>query len=137
MPNDNAETLLKRIGEQLAEDTEYPLDNTLLHAEVARNFVAPSIFKDLGSHILYRDPDLDRLGDTLLALWEAQTAEPRWQEIEYFVRDGRFDARFVYPEELDPEEMSLDRRDRVLARYFGDKPVIYPDPDDEDDIFEL
>lgn len=132
MSSDRTEELLNRIGQLLAEDTEYPLDGTLLHARVQRNSVGPSIFKDRGDHILYRDPDLDLLGDALLDLWEAQEGAERWEEIQYFVKDGRFEVVFVYPEELDPEEMSMERRDKVVRQYFGDKPVVYPAWDDDD-----
>jgi hypothetical protein len=132
VPSDRTEVLLDKVGQLLAEDQEYPLDGTLLHARVRRNSVGPSIFKDLGNHILYRRPDLDQLGDALLDLWEAQEGEERWEEIQYFVKDGRFEVIFVYPDELDPEEMSLERRDKVVKQYFGDRPVVYPDWDDED-----
>ncbi|MDP5277711.1 hypothetical protein Q9Q95_02140 [Sphingomonas sp. DG1-23] len=136
MENNRTEELLNLIGQLLAEDTEYPLDNTLLHAEVGRAFVGPSIFKDRGNHILYRDPDLDRLGDALLDLWEAQQDEKRWAELEYIVRNGRFEATFIYPEEIDLDEEPLDRRTRIVAQYFGDKPIVYP-PFEEDDSFGL
>ena len=46
MPNDRTEELLNLIGQLLAEDTEYPLDGTLLYAKVESAYVAPSIFKD-------------------------------------------------------------------------------------------
>ena len=39
--------LLNTIGQILAEDRDYPLENTLLHAEVDFNMVRSSIFKDL------------------------------------------------------------------------------------------
>jgi hypothetical protein len=132
MSNTETERLLNRVSQLLAEDKEYPLEGTLLHAEVRRNSVSPSIFKDRGNQIVYRSPDLNRLGDALLDLWEAQEGEDRWEELQYLVKDGRFEVTFVYPEDLDPDEMSLDRRDKVLKQYFGDKPVVYPDWDDED-----
>ncbi|PWG02517.1 hypothetical protein [Sphingosinicella humi] len=138
MPSDKTERLLNKIGQLLAEDTEYPLDGTLLYAELDRNFVAPSIFKDRGNHVLYRDPDLDRLSDALLDLWEAETPDKRWAEIEYVIRDGRFDVAFTYPEEIDPGEEPMDRRKRVVARHFGDKPIVYPPPpEDDDQLFDL
>jgi hypothetical protein len=123
------ERLLNEIGQLLAEDTDYPLDGTLLHAEVGRMFVAPSIFKDLGDHILYRSPDLDRLGDTLLDLWQAQGSGKRWVEIEYVIRGDEFAAVFVYPDEIDPDEEPLSRRRRIVSRHFGNKPIKYPQPD--------
>ncbi|UYY58615.1 hypothetical protein [Sphingomonas sp. S2-65] len=126
MADDETERLLTTIGHLLARDKEYPLDGTLLYAEVGQNFVAPSIFKNLSDHILYRDPDLRELGDALLDLWEAQDSDDRWEEIEYVVRDGKFDVAFTYPEEIDREEDSFERRDRVVQSYFGTKRIVYP-----------
>ena len=74
----------------------------------------------------------------MLSLWNAQTTEPRWAEIEYVIREGRFDASFTYPDEIDPEEDEFVRRDRVVARHFGEKPIQYPPPpEDEDEVFTL
>jgi hypothetical protein len=131
MPRDETERLLNEIGLLLAEDKDYPLDGTLLHAELDRNFVAPSIYKDLGDRVLYLDPDVERLGGALLDLWEAQDSSRRWSEIEYLVRGKEFQATFNYPEDIDPEEEPLDRRDRIVAKYFGEKPIVYPPPPDD------
>jgi hypothetical protein len=130
--NDETERLLNEIGQLLAEDTKYPLDGTLLHAEVSSGMVGPSIFKNRGNHILYRRPDLDRLGDALLDLWHAQAPGRRWAEMEYLVRDGRFETSFIYPDEIDYEVEPMDRRKLIVSRYFGEKPIIYPPwpPDD-------
>ncbi len=132
MPKTETEKLIEYIGQLLAEDAEYPMNGTLLYAQVDRNYVSPSIFKDRGNHILYREPDLDRLGDALLDLWEAQRGEHRWAEVQYFVRDGGFELAFVYPDELGPDDVSLGRRAKVVKEYFGDKPVLYTGPDGED-----
>ena len=131
--------LINGIGDLLAEDGDYPLDSTLLYAEVDEGYVAPSIYKDLGNHILYREPDLDRLGDALLDLWEAQSFDDRWAAIEYVVREGRFEATYIYPDAIDPEELLHDRVQRVVRRYFGEKPIIYPPrpPDDDAAHFTL
>ena len=137
MPNSETEQLLNEIGQLLAEDTAYPLDGTLLHAELDRNYVAPSIFKDLGDHILYRTPDLDTLGDALLDLWEAQDSKLRWREIEYVVRGDQFEAQFTYPDAIDPEDDPLERRRRIVKKHFGDKPIVYPPmPTDDEDIMQ-
>ncbi len=137
MPNARTELLLNEIGQLLAEDTAYPLDGTLLYAELDSNFVAPSIYKDLGDHIVYRPPDLDRLGEALLDLWEAEEPENRWAEIEYVVRDGKFSASFTYPDEIDPNDDRWDRRDLAVERHFGKKKVVYPPPSDDSDAFDL
>lgn len=130
--------LLARIAEILAEDQEYPLDGTLLHAELAEGMIGPSIFKDRGNHVLYRWADLRVLCDALQDLWYAQDPAQRWAEMEYFVRDGSFHVIYTYADEIDPEEDPLDRRERVVQRHFGDKPIVYPPlPEDGEPHYEV
>lgn len=131
--NDETDRLLGEIGQLLAEDTAYPLDGTLLYARVDSGFVAPSIFKNRGNSIIYRRADLDRLGDALLDLWEAEEPENRWAEVEYLVQGDTFEVAYTYANEVDPDEDTFDRRGRIVAQYFGDKPIVYPPfpPEDE------
>ena len=68
MSNDETARLLNEIGQILAEGEDDPVSGTLLYAEVDRGYVAPSVFKDRGDHVVYREPDLDRLGSVLLDL---------------------------------------------------------------------
>lgn len=133
MANDETDRLLGELGQLLAEDTAYPLDGTLLYARVRSTMVAPSIFKNQGSNIVYRRPDLDRLGDALLDLWNAETPENRWAEIEYLIRGDTFEVTYTYADDIDPDEDTFERRDRIVKRHFGDKPVVYPDFLPEDD----
>ena len=135
MANDETDRLLGEIGQILSEDTAYPLDGTLLYARVDSNFVAPSIFKNRGNYIVYRRPDLDRLGGVLLDLWEAEEPKNRWEEIEYLVQDDKFEVTYTYADEIDPDEDTFERRDRVVKRHFGDKPIVYPPlPPDDDGV---
>lgn len=133
MSEDRKASLLNEVGRLLAEDPDYPVDDTLLYAKLDTNYVAPSIFKDRGDHVLYRLPDLSSLGDVLLDLWYAEEPDLRWAELEYIVRGGKFDATFTFADEIDPAEEPFDRRDRIVAGYFGDKPIVYPPPPDDDD----
>lgn len=126
MADDETGELLNELGQLLARDTEYPLDGTLLHAMVDTNTISISIFKNRGNHVLYRRADYDLLQDTLFDLWELEEPGKRWEEIAYLVEGGKFDAAFTYPEEIDREELSIDRRARTVRRYFGDKPIVYP-----------
>jgi hypothetical protein len=52
--------------------------------------------------------------------------------LHYDIKDGKFTVEYFYPEQLDAEETSYDRRGRALQLRYGDKPVIYPDLDDGD-----
>ena len=132
MANEESERLLNEIGRLLAEDFEYPLDGTLLYAQLERNVVGESIFKELGNQILYRWPMIEGLPYALLDLWEAQEGDNRWAEMEYLVRGGRFEVAYIYPDEIDPEEDFFDRRDRAVRRHFGEKPIVYPPLPPED-----
>ena len=137
MESEEVETLLNEVGQLLAEDVDYPLEGTLLHARVGDDHVAPAIFKNLGDHILYRRPDLDRLGDCLLDLWEAFEPRKRWAQMEYVIRGGRFEAKFIYSEDVPKNEDWNDTRAEMLKRHFGDKPVVYPPWENDDDTYTL
>lgn len=131
MQTDESNALLNEIGHLLAQDRDYPGVDTLLYAEVGHDYIGESIFKILGNQFLYRRPLNRRLPYALLELWEAQEGDDRWSELEYVLRDGRFDVNYFYPDEIDPEEDLADRRARSVRRHFGDKPIVYPpwDPD--------
>lgn len=126
MAETESERLLTEIGELLMEDDEYPSEPTLLYAELDFNFVGESIFKELGNQLVFRWPLNERLMYALLELWEAQGARDRWSELEFVLRDGRFEVTYFYPDEIDPEEDLIERRERALRRHFGDKPIVYP-----------
>jgi hypothetical protein len=125
MASSETERLLNEIGQILAEDKDHPLDGTLLYAEVAPAMVDTSIYKDLGNQILFRWSH-GGLPYSLLDLWEEEAPEKRWASIEYIIRNGKFDVTFAYPEEIDPDEDPMERRNRILKKYYGDKPVHYP-----------
>lgn len=60
--------------------------------------------------------------------WDAEDGDERWAEMHYTVVDGRFKAKMIYPEQIDPQEDDLERRARIVREKFGDKPIDYPDP---------
>lgn len=134
MASNEAEQLLQEIGQLLAEDKYYPLDGTLLYARLDHNMVDWSIFKERGNHVLYRWPKPARLAYALLELWEVEKPKDRWAEIEYVIRNGRFDATYTYPDDIDAEEDPFEQRDRVVARHFGKKPIVYPPMPLDDDV---
>jgi hypothetical protein len=127
VPNDDINRLLDEIGQLIAEDRSDRTNDTLLHAELDKNYVAASIFDDQGDHIEYREGDL-RLSYALLELWEAQEPDKRWAEIEYLLRDNKFLASFTYPDEIASGQNPIDRRDRIVAKHFGKKKIVYPPP---------
>lgn len=134
MADDEAEKLLNEIGQLLTKDREYPFEPTLLYAQLDRNMVGESIFKELGNQILYRWPVIEGLPYALLDLWEAQEGDDPWAEMEYVFRNGKFEVAYIYPDEIDPDEDVVERRARAVRRHFGEKPIVYPPWPPEDDV---
>ena len=44
----------------------------------------------------------------------------------YVIDGGKFDASFLFQDDLDPDEDKLDRQARLLRERFGDKPIDSP-----------
>ncbi|MFW2851058.1 hypothetical protein ACM61V_03900 [Sphingomonas sp. TX0543] len=126
MAETESERLLNEIGRLLMEDSDYPSEPTLLYAQLDHNMIGESIFKELGNQLLYRWPANERLPYALLELWEAQDGRDRWSELEYVMRDGLFEVAYFYPDEIDPREDVIERRERALRRHFGKKQIVYP-----------
>lgn len=122
---DEAGNLLNEVGNVLSEDKAYPPDETLLYVEAASKMVDMSIFEDLGDHLLFRFP-MPGLSDVLLELWEASDPNKRWTAMQCRIVDGQFTASFAHPEEIDPNERTMDRREHILRQRYGNKRIVYP-----------
>ena len=117
----------EEIGRLVAEDVRADPEGTYLYAEAGEGWVEVSIFKDLGESLIYREGSHD-LCWALLDVWEAEEPDKRWSALHYVISDGKFEVSFDYWEAIDPEESSLDRRERAIRERFGDKAVDYSDP---------
>lgn len=117
----------EEIGRLVAEDVRADPEGTFLYAEAGDGWSAPSIFKDVGDRVVYREGS-DDLCLMLIDVWQAEQPGKRWAALHYTISNGRFDVSFFYAEEMNTEEDTIDRRDRVLRARFGDKPVDYSDP---------
>ena len=135
MSGDSSAHFLRKIGELLLQSSESSSD-ILMYTRAATGMVSISIFKDFGTYISYQD-DLGILADTVLDFWEDQPPGRQWDEMEYTIRNGKFEANFIYSDQIDPQDDGLDRRDRAVARVFGSKTIVYPSWDDVGDVFKL
>lgn len=130
MVNGNMADILATLAQHIIEITQTESEGIYLYAEADGGSVEAGIFKADGESVAYWDPD-DELFETIDQLWQAADSDKKWAVMEYAVTDGRFDADFLYPDQLDPEETSYDRRERALHARYGGKPVIYPPMDDD------
>ena len=119
--------IISAIGGEGAEIVGGDPDGLYIYAEPDGGAVYAAVFKDEGEAVRYFDPT-DNLFDLIRDAWEAENSDEgkRWAVMEYEVQGTKFDVQFRYPEELDPNDYSSDRREAALKRRYGDKPVIYP-----------
>lgn len=121
--------MLNGIGQHLADILEHHPDGAYLYAEMDEGYCEAGVFYDEGEHVVYYGPS-DELFNALHELWEFAEADKKWAVLHYEVKNGAFDARFSYPDQIDPVEAGFERRERALYERYGDKPVIYPEPDE-------
>lgn len=128
MPTDKFDVvgaLLSEIGSALSRIVAGDPDGTFLYAEGGEGWMASGIFREEDGSIRYFRPTRE-LGDLLLELWNTEDPDKRWAVMEYEVKGTRFEVKFQFSDEIDPEESELERRPRALKRRFGERPVIYP-----------
>lgn len=117
----------EEIGQIMASDLGVDPDGAFMYVEAGEGWVEPSLFKDIGDKIIYKSASRE-LCEKLYNIWEAEEPDKRWAALQYTISEGQFRVKLQYPEDLDPEESSIDRRPRVLKEKFGDKPIDYSDP---------
>jgi hypothetical protein len=121
--------ILEEIGQFIAKILhDHDPDGAFMYAEAGDMWQEISIFKDLGNQILFRFASME-LSDAIQRLWEAEASDKKWATLCYTISTGKFDADFTFPEYLDAEENSMQRRARARIKRFGDKPVDYSAPE--------
>ncbi len=128
---DDLGPILNEIGQELTETVGGDAEGVFFYVEIGEGWAGPSIFKDEGDFVRYYDPLDPTLSEMVFDAWYLEPDETkRWSVMEYVVNDGKFQASFRYPEEIDVTEPDTDRRDAALQARFGDKPVVYPPMDE-------
>ena len=86
---------LEEVGRLIAEDVRADPEGAYLYAEAGPGWIEPSIFKDIGDRVLYRQGS-DDLCFKLIEVWEAEETSKRWSALHYTIANGRFEASFDY-----------------------------------------
>jgi hypothetical protein len=113
------------IGEEAAAIVGGNSDGLYLYAEAGDGYSGGGIFMDEGEVVRYFRPS-SKLCDLILQAWEAEGTGEKWELMEYEIKGTSFDAKLVYPDQIDHELSISELRETFLQRRFGDKPVIYP-----------
>lgn len=134
--------ILNAIGQHVADILGKEPRSVFVYILAGDNWQEAAVFDDLGNQVIYHDPT-HALFEDIGRLWDAADADKKWDMIHYDIRDGRFDVKYFYIDDLDPEAVSVDFRQMALAERYGEKPIIYPEIDEgwgydltEDDLNE-
>ncbi|KMW48873.1 hypothetical protein PQH03_04770 [Ralstonia insidiosa] len=126
------EELYQAIG-KLALRSATDLNGRLLvYAEVQTGVIESALFYERGDArvVTFRHCN-DELLSALYEIWE------RWQEVpgneawfclSYLVQGGKFQIDLAYPDQIDPDEGTPERRPRMVRHYFGEVEVDYSAP---------
>jgi hypothetical protein len=123
-------SLLDEIAARLVVETEFSRKGLLMVAAVDKGYISLTLFSDRGRHVEYRHVQYSRYEKLLLELWGLESLAQRWDEVEFFLKGDKFQVKFVYQEDFDPDELDTERRYATAMEYFGGKPIKYPNWDD-------
>jgi hypothetical protein len=122
--------IMSDIGQEAVHIVGGDRSGILLYAEIGDRWNSLSLFRDEGDVVRYFRMS-ERMDDLLWEAWYAESEEggnKRWSVLEYDIHDGKFDASFRYPDQVDVEiyDHGDQRRQSAVRARFGDKPVVYP-----------
>lgn len=123
-----AAQLYQRMAETMVDALE--TDGKLLClAEAGQAWASVAVFSSDNEAVHYHEVDTEDEEDVLSSLameaWEAEPLRNRWSMMELVVENGQFDAEFTFPDEFDADEDDFERRNRIVRKHFGDKPIKY------------
>lgn len=117
--------MLGAIGEQAAADLGGDPDGIYIYAEVGDRWYSVYLFRDEGDVVRCHKTS-NELDHRVCEAWEAEEPDKRWSVMEYEISGGQFDASFKFPDEIDVEDVEVDRRKIALKQRYGEKSIVYP-----------
>ncbi len=132
--------LLNQIGQFVADRLGKTPNDIFVYIDAGDQNYGGAIFENLKDEVIYHDFEPDGVdlgfGDIILRLWDIAEPDKKWSVLLYDIKDGKFDAEFLYTDDMDKDVFEHDYREDALVARYGDKPVIYP-PMEDGDYHEL
>jgi hypothetical protein len=135
MANKQMGDLLNKIGQITADILEKTPKDIFVYADAGDNNSGGAIFENLQDKVIYHSFN-NEMFDTIIKLWDIAEPEKKWSVLLYDIKDGKFEAEFLYTDDLEKDVFEHDYREDALVARYGDKPVIYP-PMEGDEYREL
>lgn len=123
---------LNAIGQLVANVLNKVPEDVFVFIEAGDQWYGAAIFENLEDKVTYYEFEDGSLDEIVLPLWEAAEPDKKWSLLLYDIKDGAFDAEFVYTADMSQSPFEHDYREDALIARYGNKPVIYPEPDEGD-----
>jgi hypothetical protein len=123
--------MLNEIGQHVADALGKVPDDVFVFIDAGDQWCGGAIFENLNDKVVYHDFS-NEMGEVIIRLWEAADPDKKWSILLFDIKDGKFDAEFLYTADLKQHPFEYDYRQDALDARYGDKPIIYPPMDDGD-----
>lgn len=127
-PDDEAR-LIGAIADAIAYSGVRRGGDALLYAEAGWNWVGGSLFVDHQTVIEWISSSDYHIDDLVLRLWMSAPDTKKWRALTMAVGEKLFRTGFDYGEGWSEDQGEGDRREAIIRRFFGDKPIVYPSLD--------
>ncbi len=127
--------LLNEIGQLTADILGKIPEDVFVYIDAGDNNCGGAIFENLQDKVIYHSFN-NEMFDVILKLWDVAESDKKWSVLLYDIKDGKFEAEFLYTDDLEKDRFEHDYREDALVARYGDKPVIYP-PMEDGDFHEL
>jgi len=127
MPSDKFDSLgplYAAIGEEIWINRNPGADRILLYVEAGDEWHSISQYQELDEIVNYINEESHALSDAVYVARQSEEPSLRWTTMEYEISDGSFKAKLGHDPNINVDGR-MDRREKVLKRYFGDKPIHY------------
>ena len=123
---DNMSLLYNAIGTEMLIAAGSKSSDLWLYATAGEGWVGPALFTIGENSLEWISQTTTDLGMSVLALWNAEEPDKRWEGMEFEVHGTEFKTRLYYEGDLPPEDIGFEPRYELIRRRFGNFKVIYP-----------
>jgi predicted glycosyltransferase len=125
MNDDVVSSIINQTGLLLLEQAGRNDGKSMIYAEVEPGMYSVSVFVVRGE-VVYYVLDPESIVTAILDLWAAADQDKKWRAVCYKLIGDQVQVTFDYGEGWDEEEISFDRRERVLEEFYKDRTIVYP-----------
>lgn len=131
MTREDTGNMLNAIGQHVADIIGKAPHDVYVFIDAGDQWQGGAVFENVEDRVICYGPSI-ALIEEIERLWEAADPDKKWSVIHYDIKDGKFEAEFLYTADLEHHPFEYDYRQDALDARYGNKPIIYPPMDDGD-----